>query len=92
MTFAVNCPHCRFGNVDPFEVMTRGDLDWTLCASCGRKFYFLIADCAACEEESMFAWEEPPAPPWTSRLACSHCGLRLEFSDEAHFADQSRGG
>ena len=90
MNFAVICPHCQCGNEDPFDVMTRNDIDWTHCESCGRKFHYLIADCASCEEESVFAWREPPDTPPTLRLDCSCCGLHLEFSDEAYFADQSR--
>ena len=45
MTFVVQCPYCRHGNEDPFEVMTRGEVDWTRCASCEAKFFYLIADC-----------------------------------------------
>ena len=79
MTFAVCCPHCNDANGDPFEVMARGEIDWTLCAGCGKRFYFLVAECNACEEESVFAWKEAPVPPWTPGLCCGHCGQRLEF-------------
>jgi hypothetical protein len=87
VTFAVHCPHCRHGNEDPFEVMALGDLDWTRCASCGRKFFYLIADCQACEGESVFTWAAPPEPPWTALLRCSHCGDRLTLCNEAYRAD-----
>jgi ribosomal protein L37E len=92
MKFAVICPHCQVGNEDPLDMMTRNDLDSTHCESCGKKFHYLIADCASCEEESVFEWQEAPDPPPASRLDCSRCGLRLEFSDGTYFADQSRVG
>lgn len=82
-TFAVKCPHCLASDEDPFEVLARGDIDWTMCVSCGKKFYFLVVECQACEEESVFTWQAVPEPPWTRSLHCSHCGRPLELSDEA---------
>ena len=91
MTFVVQCPHCRHGNEDPFEVMTRGEVDWTLCASCNVKFFYLMADCQACEEECVFTWRAAPESPQTSLLECSQCAHRLEISDAAIRPDQPRG-
>jgi hypothetical protein len=87
MTFAVHCPHCDAANEDPFEVMARGDVDWMNCAACRRKFFFLIAECQACEEECEFAWQAAPSPEWTRVLRCSHCDQPLELSDDARLAD-----
>ena len=89
MAFAVHCPHCDAANEDPFEVMVRGDVDWMNCGACGSKFFFLIAECQACEEESVFAWQAAPPPEGTRLLRCSHCGQRLELSDDARLADHS---
>lgn len=90
MTFAVHCPHCRGSNEDPFEVMPRGDIDWVTCSSCSKRFFFLLAECAVCEGESVFTWPGAPVPPWTSALCCGHCGRPLELSDDVLVAKHVR--
>jgi hypothetical protein len=82
MTFAVHCPHCQRGNDDPFEVMARGEIDWTHCCWCKRLFFFMIAECKACEEESIFAWPGAPLPPEIKALRCRACDLPIELFDE----------
>lgn len=88
MAFALHCPHCTCGNDDPFEVMARGHVDWMHCSGCARHFYFLIAECKACEEESTFAWQGAPLPSDMKALRCRACGLPVELLDEPTFSDR----
>lgn len=83
MTFAVPCPYCHRSKDDPFEVMARGDIDWTHCSWCTRRFLFLIAECKACEEESVFTWPEAPLPLEIRALRCRACDLPIELLDES---------
>lgn len=87
---SVSCPHCLQGNEDPVEVMARGEVDWTNCGACNRRFLFLLAVCEHCTEESVFAWREAPAPAETQQLRCQTCGRGLEWPDEALAEDHSR--
>jgi hypothetical protein len=83
-TFELQCPHCQAANEDPFEVVPRGEFDWMICTGCTKKFYFFVAECEACEEETVFTWQVVPEPPWTTSLCCSYCTRRIGISNEAH--------
>lgn len=92
MTFAVQCPDCQRGNDDPFEVMARGHVDWTHCCWCSQHFFFLIAECKSCEEESVFAWSAAPLPGEIKALRCRVCDSPIELFDEPTFYGHSRRG
>ena len=79
MTFAVHCPHCNDANHDPFEVMARGEVDWTLCAGCGERFIFLWPNATLARRKVSSHGREPPCRLGRSGLCCGHCGHRLEF-------------
>ena len=81
--FAITCPHCAAVNDDPFEVFTRGTVDWHSCINCEQRFYYLIGDCDACETETPFSWPIEPVGITPSDLKCSKCGSRYGHSHEA---------
>jgi transcription elongation factor Elf1 len=74
MEWSVICPRCGAANEDPFEVMTRDDVDWTTCGNCRTRFFFLATDCEQCEHEAVFAWPAAPAPEEMRNLSCWACG------------------
>ena len=62
---SVHCPRCMHANEDPFEVMARDEVDWMNCHGCGKKFFFLLAGCDTCVDESIFTWRNLPSPAQT---------------------------
>jgi len=84
-TFQMVCPRCDASHGDPFEVVSRGKVDWMLCDVCGEQFHHLVIECGVCEEENVFTW---PSVPTTSEseVRCATCASRLEFPYEAGFA------
>lgn len=81
------CPFCHHGHTDALECLDSERLDSMLCEnqSCGRRFAFLVRECLACGEESVFAWTKSPAAEAVAKLACQHCGA--PFHDRAQQAE-----
>ena len=73
------CPFCRHEHVDDFECLDSGRADTIRCENpnCNKRFTFLIRECLACGEESVFSWGEMPAPEALAALFCEHCGATL---------------
>lgn len=71
------CPFCRHENADDFECLDGGRVDTIRCENpdCGEHFAFLIRECYACSEESVFTWGSTPAPETAAALFCEHCGV-----------------
>jgi transcription elongation factor Elf1 len=74
------CPFCQHGHTDDLECLDSGRLDTLHCenAQCGKDFKFLIRECLACGEESVFTWTRRPAPEALAGLCCQHCGAQLD--------------
>ncbi len=80
------CPFCRHENADDFECLDDKRVDTVPCENpaCNRRFAFLIRECYACSEESVFTWGKTPAPETAAALFCEHCGVGLnEVPQEA---------
>ncbi len=77
------CPFCQHGHTDDLECLDSGRLDSMRCESarCNKDFCFLVRECLACGEESLFEWISTPAPEVLAVLDCQHCGA--PFHDEA---------
>lgn len=73
------CPFCRHENADEFECLDSGHVDVIRCENpdCKMHFAFLIRECYACSEESVFTWGKVPAPETVAALFCEHCGVEL---------------
>ncbi len=80
------CPFCRNKHADDFECLDSGRADTIRCENkeCNKQFVFLVRECLACGEESVFTWGGMPAPEALAALFCEHCGVPLnEASQEA---------
>ena len=80
------CPFCRHEHVDDFECLDSGRADSIRCENpdCNKRFAYLVRECLACSEESVFTWGGMPAPEALAALFCEHCGVSLnEASQEA---------
>jgi hypothetical protein len=80
------CPFCRHEHTDDFECLDSGHVDMIRCENpdCKKHFAFLIRECYACGEESVFTWGKMPAPEAAAALSCEHCGDALgEVPQEA---------
>jgi uncharacterized OB-fold protein len=86
---SVPCPHCAHATNDAFETMTRDGVDWTHCGSCQEKFFYLLACCDACGEESTFSWRKRSTPFEAEPLRCNSCGHVFQPSDGAPLSDAS---
>ncbi|GAB3759110.1 hypothetical protein GCM10028796_05800 [Ramlibacter monticola] len=86
---SVSCPYCSGSKEDAFETMARDRVDWTNCDSCKGKFFYLLACCDACVEESVFSWRERPSVPALEALWCNACGHVLRSSATALASDAS---
>lgn len=87
--FALTCPHCGSANDDPFEVFTRGTVDWNSCLDCDRRFYYFIGDCNTCEAETPFTWPVEPVGITSSDLKCGNCGSRYGHDCEAQHGSET---
>lgn len=83
----VVCPYCRQEHADELECLDSGRLDTLRCQNplCAKEFSFLIRECPACGEESVFTWTSMPAPTALAGLSCQHCGA--PFDDAAREAE-----
>lgn len=74
------CPFCRHEHADDWECLGSGGADAMRCENqdCNRRFVFLVGECLACGEESVFTWGERPAPDALAALFCNHCGAPLD--------------
>ena len=73
------CPFCRQEHADDFECLDSGHVDMIRCENpaCKKHFAFLIRECYACGEESVFTCGKMPAPEAAAALDCVHCGVAL---------------
>jgi hypothetical protein len=71
------CPFCRHEYADEYECLDSGHVDIVRCENtdCKKNFAFLIRECYACSEESVFTWGKAPAPETAAALFCEHCGV-----------------
>lgn len=78
------CPFCQHGHTDDLECLDSGRLDALHCDNprCSKDFVFLVRECLACGEESVFTWTRAPTPEGLALLNCQHCGAL--FHDAAH--------
>ena len=76
------CPFCQHEHTDDWECLDSGRLDKLRCENeqCGKDFAFLVRECLACGEESVFTWTRSPAPEALALLWCQHCGAQLDDS------------
>ena len=74
------CPFCRHEHADDFECLDSGHVDMIRCENpdCKKHLAFLIRECYACGEESVFTWGKTPAPETTAALSCEHCGVAFD--------------
>jgi hypothetical protein len=86
---SVSCPYCFGSKEDAFETMSRDSLDWTHCDSCKGKFFYFLASCETCVEESVFSWRERPSASGLQTLRCNNCGHVLPSPDAAPVLDVS---
>ena len=79
MVLKLMCPFCRHEHADDFECLDSGHADTIRCANskCNKHFAFLVRECLACGEESVFTWAGMPAPEALAALFCEHCGVSL---------------
>ena len=70
------CPFCRHEHADDWECLDSGRADTMRCQNpdCNKRFVYLVRECLACGEESVFTWGEMPAPEALAALFCEHCG------------------
>jgi transcription elongation factor Elf1 len=73
------CPLCRHEHADDLECLDSGRADTIRCENpnCDKRFTFLVRECLACGEESVFTWGGMPAPEALAALFCEHCGVTL---------------
>lgn len=78
------CPFCQHGHTDDFECLDSGRLDTLRCENtqCSKDFVFLVRECLACGEESVFTWTRTPTSEALAVMVCQHCGA--PFDDAAH--------
>lgn len=71
------CPFCQHEYTDDFECLDGGRVDTIYCENpdCSKRFAFLIRECYACSEESVFTWGKVPAPEAAAALFCEYCGV-----------------
>ncbi len=82
----LRCPFCGTTRSDDWECLPAGKLDFLRCENprCLMSFCFLIHECAACAEESVFIWKEKPQRQVLASLVCQHCAEGLsDASDPA---------
>ena len=80
------CPSCRHEHADEFECLDSERADTIRCENpdCNKEFAFLVRECLACGEESVFTWEGMPTAEALAALFCEHCGAGpSEASQEA---------
>ena len=80
------CPSCRHDHTDDFECLDSERADTIRCENpdCNKEFAFLVRECLACGEESVFTWEGMPTAEALAALFCEHCGANPnEASREA---------
>jgi len=80
------CPFCRHEHTDDFECLDEGHADTIRCENpdCNKEFAFLVRECLACGEESVFTWEGMPTAEALAALFCEYCGANpSETSQEA---------
>ncbi len=83
---SLGCPFCRHEYTDDFECLDDGRADTIRCenSDCKKQFAFLVRECLACGEESVFTWEGMPTAESLAALFCEHCGANpSEASQEA---------
>jgi len=70
------CPFCRHEHADDWECLDGGRADTMRCQNpdCNKRFVYLVRECLACGEESVFTWGQMPAPEALAALFCEHCG------------------
>jgi transcription elongation factor Elf1 len=75
----LSCPFCRHEHADAFECLEGERADTIHCenSDCNKRFAFLIRECYACGEESVFTWGKVPTPEAAAALFCEHCGVGL---------------
>jgi hypothetical protein len=78
------CPFCRHEHADDFECLDSGRADTIRCENkdCNKRFVFLVRECLACGEESVFTWGGMPAPEALVALFCEHCGVSLNEASQ----------
>jgi hypothetical protein len=79
----LTCPHCGSTRADELECLSPGGPDAIRCDSpnCLRSFVFLIHECSACAEDSVFTWKELPTPAALAQLVCQHCAEPLREAE-----------
>ena len=86
IVLALTCPFCRYEHTDDFECLDDDRADTIRCENpdCNKRFAYLVRECLACGEESVFTWEGMPTAEALAALFCEHCGAGPnEASQEA---------
>lgn len=90
----VPCPFCQQEHTDDLECLDSGRVDTLRCQNlhCAKDFSFLVRECPACGEESVFTWTGTPAPTALVGLSCQHCGAPFDAAGrETENQDAARG-
>lgn len=79
----VSCPFCAAEHPDELECLESGRQHTMRCQNpaCSRMFDFMIRECLACGEETVFTWKALPPEGITEALFCGSCGASF---DEGH--------
>jgi hypothetical protein len=80
------CSFCRHEHTDDFQCLDERHADTLRCENpdCNKRFAFLVRECLACGEESVFTWEGMPTAEELAALFCELCGAGPnEASQEA---------
>ena len=74
------CPYCQRGHTDDLECLDSERLDALRCENpaCSKQFAFLVRECLACGEESVFTWTSTPTLETLAMLSCQHCGAPFD--------------
>ncbi|AIY44207.1 hypothetical protein LT85_p028 (plasmid) [Collimonas arenae] len=80
LTFS--CPHCQHQFNDELELLAANELHAIQCENCDTPFTFLLKECLACSEETVFVWAEPPSEILISRLQCHACETPFQPDEE----------
>lgn len=89
----LRCPHCGSARADELECLNPGRPDIIRCENpgCSMSFVFLLHECSACAEESVFTWKEKPSSAALAQLVCQHCAEPVnEAANEAEGEDPTQ--
>jgi hypothetical protein len=88
----IKCPFCGNPHSDEFECLDPAGAQFFRCENpkCSTSFVFLIHECTACVEDSVFVWKEMPQSAVVAKLVCQHCAEPVsQPTEQTHGEDTS---